>query len=305
MRSPPSRGGPRLLYTHRTPSRRVPLARRPPAAAAASPPLTRACLISAYSDVHSGRPLERAPRLARAHRAALARPSARQAPSRVPSGRFIARDAPPCGARRKPETAARVDRARRSTSLRRTTSRRATHALAAFREAPCASSTRTARLRAVVPLARRPPAAAVASPPLTRACLISAYSEIHSGRPLERAPRLARAHRAAVARPSARQAPSRVPSGRFIARDAPPCGARRKPETAARVDRARRSTSLRRTTSRRATHALAAFARRAAPSLHAPHAFAPRAFGEKAACSRSRLSASHTSMPHLGILRRS
>ena len=132
MRWPPSRGALRLLYTHRTPSRRVPLARRPPAAAAASPPLTRACLISAYSEIHSGRPLERAPRLARAHHAAVARPSAAQAPSRVPSRRFIARDAPPCGARRKPETAARVDRARRSTSLRRTTSRRATHALAAF-----------------------------------------------------------------------------------------------------------------------------------------------------------------------------
>ena len=172
-----------------------------------------------------------------------------------------------------------------------------------LREAGRASSTRTARLRAVVPLARRPPAAAVASPPLTRACLISAYSEIHSGRPLERAPRLARAHHAAVARPSARQAPSRVPSRRFIARDAPPCGARRKPEAAARVDRARRPTPPRRTTSRRATHALAAFARRPAPPLHAPHAFAPRAVGEKAACSRSHLSASHTSMPHLGILR--
>ena len=124
MRSPPSRGGPRLLYTHRTPSRRVPLARRPPAAAAASPPLTRACLISAYSDVHSGRPLERAPRLARAHRAALARPSAAQAPSRVPLGRCIAIDVPPCGARCKPEAAAR---ARRSTRPRRETSRRAVH----------------------------------------------------------------------------------------------------------------------------------------------------------------------------------
>ena len=154
-----------------------------------------------------------------------------------------------------------------------------------------------------VPLARRPPAAAAASPPLTRACLISAYSEIHSGRPLERAPRLARAHHAAVARPSARQAPSRVPSRRFIARDAPPCGARRKPEAAARVDRARRPTPPRWATSRRATHALAAFARRPAPPLHAPHAFASRAFGEKAACSRSRLAASYTSMPHLGIPR--
>ena len=106
MRWPPSRGALRLLYTHRTPSRRVPLARRPPAAAAASPPLTRACLISAYSDVHSGRPLERALRLARAHRAPLVRPSAAQAPSRVPLGRYIAIDAPPCGARCRPEATA-------------------------------------------------------------------------------------------------------------------------------------------------------------------------------------------------------
>ena len=121
-------------------------------------------------------------------------------------------------------------------------------------------------------------------------------------------PRLARAHRAALARPSAAQAPSRVPSarvpsGRCIARDMPPRGARHKPETAARVDRARRPTSLYRATPRRATHALAAFVRWAAPPLHAPHAFASRAFGEKAACSRSRLAASYTSTPHLGILR--
>ena len=102
-----------------------------------------------------------------------------------------------------------------------------------LREAGRASSTRTARLRAVVPLARRPPAAAAASPPLTRACLISAYSDVHSGRPLERAPRLARAHRAALARPSAAQAPSRVPLGRYIAIDAPPCGARCRPEATA------------------------------------------------------------------------
>ena len=95
-----------------------------------------------------------------------------------------------------------------------------------LREAGRASSTRTARLRAVVPLARRPPAAAVASPPLTRACLISAYSDVHSGRPLERAPRLARAHRAALACPSATRIPSPVPSGRLIARDLPPYAAR-------------------------------------------------------------------------------
>ena len=145
MRWPPSRGALRLLYTHRTPSRRVPLARGPPAAAVASPPLTRACLISAYAETHSGRPLERAPRLARAHRAALARPSAEQTPSQVPSGRFVARDLPPCGARRKPEAAARVALARHSTfavssglSRRHTCARR-------LCEAPCASCIRTAR----------------------------------------------------------------------------------------------------------------------------------------------------------------
>jgi len=124
MRWSPSRGALRLLYTHRTPSRRVPLGRRPPAAAAASPPLTRACrLISAYSEAHSGRPLGRAPRVARAHQAALARPSAAQAPSRVPLGHRYRRAAV-CGARCKPEAAAR---ARRSTRPRRASSRRAVH----------------------------------------------------------------------------------------------------------------------------------------------------------------------------------
>ena len=49
--------------------------------------------------VHSGRPLERAPRLARAHRAARACPSATRIPSPVPSGRFIACDLPPYAAR--------------------------------------------------------------------------------------------------------------------------------------------------------------------------------------------------------------
>ena len=49
--------------------------------------------------VRSGRPLERAPRLARAHRAALACPSATRIPSPVPSGRLIARDLPPYAAR--------------------------------------------------------------------------------------------------------------------------------------------------------------------------------------------------------------
>ena len=214
------------------------LARRPPAAAAASPPLTRACLFLAYSAIRSGGPRERAPRLAGAHRAALARPSATQTPSQVPSGRFVARDLPPCGARRKPEAAARAALARHSTSLCRATSRGALHALAAFarRPAPPPGAPHAPAWRAIGETAacsRSPLAASYTSMPRL------GMLRVRSGRPLERAPRLARAHRAALACPSAAQTPSQVPSGRLIARDLPPCGTRRKPEAAARVYRAR------------------------------------------------------------------
>ena len=96
---------------------------------------------------------------------------------------------------------------------------------------PCASSIRTARpaWRAIGETAacsRSPLAASYTSMPRL------GMLRVHSGRPLERAPRLARAHRAALACPSATQTPSQAPSGRFIARDLPPCGARRKPEAA-------------------------------------------------------------------------
>ena len=96
---------------------------------------------------------------------------------------------------------------------------------------PCASSIRTARpaWRAIGETAacsRSPLAASYTSMPRL------GMLRVHSGRPLERAPRLARAHRAALARPSATQTPSQAPSGRLIARDLPPCGARRKPEAA-------------------------------------------------------------------------
>ena len=201
------------------------LARRPPAAAAASPPLTRACLFLAYSAIRSGGPRERAPRLAGAHRAALARPSAAQTPSQVPSGRFVARDLPPCGARRKPEAAARVALARHSTSLCRATSRGALHALAAFarRPAPPPGAPHAPAWRAIGETAacsRGPLAASYTSMPRL------GMLRVHSGRPLERAPRLARAHRAALACPSATRIPSPVPSGRFIACDLPPYAAR-------------------------------------------------------------------------------
>ena len=189
---PTLRGALRLLYTPLTPSRGVPLARRPPPAAAgsaASPPLTRACLFLAYSEVHGDRPRERAPRPARARRAALARPSAAQTPSQVPSGRFVARDLPPCGARRKPEAAARVALARHSTfavssclSRRHTCARR-------LREAPCASSIRTAR-PGVACLWRdgRPQPQPPRRLLYTGTPLSSWHRPIHSGRPLERAP---------------------------------------------------------------------------------------------------------------------
>ena len=164
--------------------------------------LTRACLVSVYSDIHSGRPLERVPRLASAHRAALARPSAthHKHPPECPRGaallatrRRVARDTNQrqlLGSIEHDALLRCIERPLGAPHMRWPPSRGALRLLYTHR---------TPSRR--VPLARRPPAAAAASPPLTRARLISAYSEMHSGRPLERAPRLARAHHAALARP--------------------------------------------------------------------------------------------------------
>ena len=107
-------------------------------------------LVSVYSDIHSGRPLERVPRLASAHRAALARPSAtpHKHPPECPRGALhrsrraavwsATQTSDSCSGR---SSAMLGSAALSDLSARHTCARR-------LREAPSASSTRTARLRA-------------------------------------------------------------------------------------------------------------------------------------------------------------